>query len=745
MIKLPKHRKNERSIGLPGAIRIGVGAIVGGGILVLAGVAYSSTGPSAIVAFALNGVVAVLTALSFAEMSTAFPESGGIYNFAKKVLSVRFAFIVGWVVWFAFIVASVLYALGFAVFVVIVIKQVWSAVFGVSPAWLTGRWVIMILSIGVMAFYTFTLTRKDIGGGQFVTIGKLLIFAVLIAGGLYALCGRSFISIRESLTPFFTRGSIGLFQAMGFTFIAFQGFDVIASVAGEIKNPGRTIPRAMLLSLGIALVIYLPLLFLVAAVGAEPGQSIIAKSASQPESLIAIAAQNYLGPLGFWFVIIAAIFSVLSALHANLFAASRVVLAMARDRTFPSVVGTIHKRYGTPATAVLVSAFFVVVILIFIPDVASAGAIASLIFLVSFALAHWTSILARRRGGARQTPFHVPWFPVIPIVGALACVTLALFQGITVPRAGLTAVVWLGIGVVLYLVLFARRARMVDAFAEGWKPWLVRLRGRSPVVLVPIANPSNAEAMVATANALSVPDVGRVLLLSVVPPPEERDNGDYSKQLLNAQLILRNVLAMSFKAGLSAEAMTTIAPKPWLEIRRIAGVYQCEILLVGLSDLSEYVMGSPIEKLMSDVDSDVVVLRAEQNWRLLKARRILVPVSGNSCHDELRARLLGSLCRIGARGITFLRILPENASQKTCNKAERALSRFAQDEAPGYIQMKVVRSDGVANEIIRQSAEKDLVILGLQRLSRRHKVLGDITLNVARHAKCATIIISRRG
>ena len=85
----------ERSIGLAGATGVGIGAIVGGGILALAGVAYATTGPATLLVFAANGVIAVLTALSFAEMSTAFPQSGGTYTFAKNVLSVRAAFAFG--------------------------------------------------------------------------------------------------------------------------------------------------------------------------------------------------------------------------------------------------------------------------------------------------------------------------------------------------------------------------------------------------------------------------------------------------------------------------------------------------------------------------------------------------------------------------------------------------------------------------------------------------------------------------
>ena len=123
----------ERHIGLIGAVGIGVGAIVGGGILVLAGGTFAVTGPSAIVAFALNGVIALLTALSFAEVSSKCPQSGGTYTFAKRVLSVETAFTVGWVVWFASIVAAVLYALGFGYFAAIVISNAAMASTGSTP------------------------------------------------------------------------------------------------------------------------------------------------------------------------------------------------------------------------------------------------------------------------------------------------------------------------------------------------------------------------------------------------------------------------------------------------------------------------------------------------------------------------------------------------------------------------------------------------------------------------------------
>jgi APA family basic amino acid/polyamine antiporter len=181
---------SERSISLAGATGIGVGAIVGGGILALSGVAFQTAGPAAIFAFAMNGLIALLTALSFAEMSTAFPESGGTYTFSKKVLTVEAAFAVGWIVWFASIVAAMLYALGFAAFAASLIARLcetrgWSG----PAAWLDTRPTLLLLAAGATLFYSFGLARRRAGGNQWATVGKVIVFAVLIAGGAWAFAG----------------------------------------------------------------------------------------------------------------------------------------------------------------------------------------------------------------------------------------------------------------------------------------------------------------------------------------------------------------------------------------------------------------------------------------------------------------------------------------------------------------------------------------------------------------------------
>ncbi len=735
----------ERNLGLLGATGVGVGAIVGGGILALAGVAFATTGPAAMLAFGLNGVIALLTALSFSEMASKFPESGGTYTFSKKVLSVEAAFTVGWVVWFASIVAAVLYALGFAHFTLIMVSDVWQAVRGERVAGLTDPRTVTTLAVLTTVLLAVGLIRKAAGGGQWVNVGKVVVFGVLIGGGLWAVLRQPPGETSAALQPFFTAGFAGLIQAMGYTFIALQGFDLIAAVGGEVREPSKTLPRAMVLSLGIALAIYLPLLFVITTVGTPAGQAIDTAAAGNPEGIVAVAAENFLGPFGYWLVIVAAVLSMFSALQANLFAASRIARAMARDRTLPSALSLLSAKRGTPAAAVAVTAVLVAVTLLMLPDVAAAGAASSLIFLVTFALAHWVAILVRQRSARRPPPFRAPLYPLVPVVGGLSCIALAVFQGIAVPSAGIITVVWLSIGGILFLALFARQARVRDASSTAFDPELVTLRGRSPLVLVPLANPRNARAMIGLADALVPADVGRVLLQTVVVAPPDWQPDEDPAPIEKSQAVLREFLRASAQVGIRADVLMTVAPQPMEEIARVARLHRCESVLLGLSEILQDTQGGHLEELLGRLDCNVVVLRSRPDWQLGEAKKILIPVAGRGGHERLLALLLGSLLRTGQREVTFLRVMPAAATGDEVRRAERVLREQADQEVRQRCDVLVTQSDDALTTIAERAEQSDLLILGVQRLGRRKKLVGGFTRQLAQRTSCPMIVMSRRG
>ncbi len=710
----------ERHMGLFGATTLGVGAIVGGGILALAGTAFSVAGPGAMIAFALNGGIALLTAASFARLARRFPESGGTYTYAKNVFSIELAFVVGWVVWFASIVAGVLYALGFAAFfmegLLRALPQLAETRLGTDAA----RLAAAAVAIGA---YMLALVRRAAGGGTAETIGKVAVFAVVIGGGAWAWATGSPGELLDRLSPFFTDGAGGVVRAMGYTFIALQGFDLIAAVGGEVREPQRNLPRAMYLSLGIALALYLPMLFLFATVGTPAGVGGVgALAASSPEGLVAIAVEEYMGVAGYWLVIGAGILSMLSALQANLLGASRVAFAMARDRTLPRRLARMRGASGTPGTAVVVTGTVITVIALAVGEVPAAGAASSLIFLISFAMVHVATVLVEYRSASRRLPF-------LPILGGVCCASLAAFQIFAVPFAGSIVMTWIAIGTALYLTLLAPAARLSDVSAEATHPHLTLLRGRSPLVLAPIANPANAASLVDIAGTMRAPGSGRVLLLTVLAPPDPESAAE--SRVIDAQAVLGKSMVHSLEHSLIAEILFTIARDPWTEIARVAEEHRCETVLLGLPNLSDPLVESALERRIAGIGCDVVVARTPSGWSMDQVERVLVPLGGRRSHSRPRVRLLASLARTRGRSITYLSTMLPSASRDERRRFEREIHNMVRDEATGSYEVVVETAAYPEDTIIRRARASDLIVMGMRTEANGQRSLRGVPHDVA--------------
>ena len=741
----PASPDDRRTLGLLPTTGVGVGAIVGGGIFALAGVAFSATGPSTVLAFFLNGCIALITVLSYSELASRFPESGGTYTYARKAFTVEAAFAVGWVVWFASVVAAVLYALGFAVFFVPFLEQLFVSLGLEFPQWMGGRFALLSYALLAVLSYALSLAHRGAGGGEWANIGKLVGFGLIIGGGVFVLLTDlpSSAELTASFTPFLEHGATGLAQAMGYTFIAFQGFGVVAAVGGHVKDPERNLPRAMLLSVGVAMLIYIPLLFLVVVVGAGD-QGVVAMAQENPEMMVANAARNFLGPAGYWLVVVSGVLSMLSALQANLMAASSFAATMAGDRTLPIRIEGLSPGGRTPAVAIKLTAGTIAFVLIAMPDVAAAGAASSLISLGIFALVHGVAYLVRKRA-FQPSPFQSPFFPAVPVVGGGLCLALALYQAAAVPSAGVLAALWLAAGAVLFMTHLAPRARVVDAMSEGFDPQLIRLRGRSPLIMVPVANPENAGVLVKMAEAIAPKGVSRTQLLSVVRPPAKWEHGELPTELVDAQGILAGALSAAIAVDLRPEALITLSDDPWSEITRIAQRSRPDAILLGVGELAQSIAAGPLERLIGRVSTDIVILRAPKDWDPDEATRILVPSRGGRAQSPIRARVLGSLTREARREVTFLGVLRESVDPTAVRASERELKALARDEARGSGTAVVLQRDDLVAEVVERSRACDLMILGLRRSGRGRSVFGGPMLDIAMATTCPLLMISQRG
>ncbi len=209
---------------------------------------------------------------------------------------------------------------------------------------------------------------------------------------------------------------------------------------------------------------------------------------------------------------------------------------------------------------------------------------------------------------------------------------------------------------------------------------------------------------------------------------------------------MRQALLASYAAGHAPEALITAAAHPWPEIRRVAEEHDCGSLLIGLAAHGDAPLDRELEDLINDVDCDVAVMRAPEDWRVGSAKRVLVPVGGRGEEHELRARLLATLCRDMPREIRFLTVMRPDAGEDEVADQLRTITRAADLNIPGLsTRVEVVRSEDPSAAILEEAAASDLLILGLrQSRSTGRKVFGKVTLRIARSAPCAVILLSRR-
>ena len=730
-----------RSLDARAATWLGIGSIVGGGGIVLAGPAFALAGPSALLAVVLNAALATLAALALAELGARFPRSGGPYVFAQRVLGVEAAFAVGWLVAFASLAAAAVFAEGFAGFAVPILVSAAGTLGFAPPAWATGNAAETAVALGAVAAYGQRLARRAAAPAPFLTVAKVVGMGALGAIGLVAIGVRPEALAGILAPPLAPGGALGVVQAMGVLFIAFQGFAIVPALAGDVREPARTLPRASLTAIAVATVLYLPLFLATATSGLPDGIALTDFARTTDATMVAAGAGRYLGDVGYVWVAVVALLATLTALEANLLGVSRLARTMARDRTLPRPLARVDAR-GVPRRAVATATAFVATLVVALPEVRTAGAAAGLIYLTVFALAHGLALLVRRRRPDGAPPYGAPGAPAVLWLGGLAAAAVAVVNAVSVPAAGVAVLGWLLLGSLVYNAALRRQARALDAELMSTEPDVVSLRGRRPLVLVPIANPANAEGLVSVAHALAPPDAGRVTLLNVVPHGEASDTG-----LANAQRVLGSSLRASLGLGLTPQALTTVADDAWGEIARVARTLDCESLLLGLSDLNDAATLERVDALIAAVRSDVVVLRAPEGWHLERCRKVVVPFAGRSDQERVRARVLGSLARLADPDVDLVRLLPPEADAERCARVVRDLERRVEHRHLGRVRCLAAATGDPVAALAAMAARADLLVLGMPKRDAQHRALGGFAHAVAAATppSCAVLLIHARG
>ena len=504
-----------RSLSLSQAIMIGVASMIGGAIFVLVGPGISAAGPALIIAFLLNGIITLFTALTYAELGSALPATGGGYKWIREGLPRPNAYLSGWMAWFAHTIAGSLYAVAFGTFFGHLLE---SAEIIDNSTGIPLDKLFAAIAIIIFAFVNIRGSSHTGKVGSAITFSQLAIIAGLIVAALVAMTFTN-PNWPTNFRDFFPNGTSGLVMAMGLTFIAFEGYEIIAQAGDEIKKPKKNIPKAILISLGIVVSVYILFAFVFIG-GLDPlqiGQPAWEFIGSYGELGIIEAAEYYL-PFGALIVLAGGFVSTLAALNATTFAASRVSFAMGRNHDLPPMFNKLHEKYRTPFVSTICSAV-VMMVLAMSFDLTMIALAASVMFLFLFAQVNAACITIRRLAKEKGLSygFKTPFFPLVPIVGFAVVSILAVYLLFSQPLSWVIALIWIAIGFVIYKLYTSKKEKQANTPLVFTQEPEERKEYRVLVVF----SKNTAEKLTKIATAIADQNDGEISFLSTITVPKQ--------------------------------------------------------------------------------------------------------------------------------------------------------------------------------------------------------------------------------
>ncbi|OHV39761.1 transporter [Parafrankia soli] len=399
----------RRRLGVPDTVVIGLGSMIGAGIFVALAPAAHAAGSGLLLGLALAAVVAYCNATSSARLAARYPASGGTYVYGRERLGAFWGYLAGW----GFVVGKTASCAAMALTVG-------------SYVWPGQAHAVAVAAVVALTAVNYAGVQKS----AWLTRAIVAVVLVVLAGVVLAVltCGEA-DAARLSIGRDASFG--GVLQAAGLLFFAFAGYARIATLGEEVRDPGRTIPRAIPLALAITLVVYV---LVAIAVLAVLGPSQLADATAPLSDAVRAAGAGWLAPV----VRVGAAVAALGSLLALILGVSRTTLAMARDRHLPHALAAVHPRFGVPHRAEL-AVGAVVAVLAATADVRGAIGFSSFGVLAYYAIANvsaWT-----------LTPGEGRPHRLIPVLGLAGCLTLAFALP---PASVIAGVAVLAVGAAAY-------------------------------------------------------------------------------------------------------------------------------------------------------------------------------------------------------------------------------------------------------------------------------------------------------
>jgi amino acid transporter/nucleotide-binding universal stress UspA family protein len=688
----------SRTLGFFPLFATAAGTMIGAGIFVLPGVAAEAAGPGAALSFLFAGLIAAIAALSVSELATAMPKAGGGYYYVSRAMGPALGAIVGLGAWLALTFKGSFALVGLGQYV---------QHFTPMPV------IPVALGVGALLIGV-NLTGARITGmlQNTIVVALLAILGVFVARGMFAI-------EREVLEPLVPFGWGAVFATTGLVFISYLGIEKAAAVAEEVIDPGRTIPRAILASVAVVTFLYVGVMLVVT--GVLP----ITEVAALPAP-VAEAGIIFLGATGGAMVAVAGLLATASTGNAAILSSSRYPFAMARDGLMEPWFNRISPRFGTPDRAIWVTGG-VMLGLVVLFDVEQLAKLGGVFNIFVFALVNLAVVILRRVRPPWYRPvFRAPFQPWLQIAGSLAALALIPQMGL---GPALAAAGFLAAGVGWYYWCLRRWGKEAIRPSYGFFDYMERIRqiqsieqlerepeaepaeeaARSTGVVVEIVphQPNKHLLTVAASLARRWGCTVDAVIVTVVPPqaPLEEAVRQPSTRLVQrlrrrveehgAEFRFHHVVARDQASGILSlvDERTCAVLIDWHErFRRV---------MLRRSHVNEVLRKSPVR---------VAVLKYRGHKRY---DRVLVTTAGGP-YARAEVEMADAIAeRTGAR-IRLLMVLPDDASDARQAHGRDYLARL-RDLTTAETDVRVALGESVIDEILREGADCDLIVIGASR------------------------------
>lgn len=411
-------------------VAIAINGIIGAGIFGLPSKVFSLIGSYSLIAFVVCAIVVTLFILCFAEVGSRFDATGGPYLYARHAFGPTIAFEIGWLIWLARITA-------FAANCNLLVAYLgYFAPSATSPLW---RALVIVVVVVVLAAINVIGIRQAAFVGNVFTIGKLIPIVIFIAAGLFFLNPHAFALGATPTTAAFSQSVLLLIYA-------FTGFEMAAIPAGEVRDPKKQLPRALLIAIAVVATLYI--LIQIVCVGTLP-------ELAQSQRPLADAGTHFMGTAGGAIISAGAMISIIGNLNILILSGSRIPFAIAEQKQLPAFVATVHRKFATPYVSILITAA-VMLFLTLKSSFVAALTISAIARLVTYGATCLSLAVFRRRADVAPAGFKLPYGTVIAVLALLLAVWL--LANSTWQEARATAIA-AAAGLLIYLAfrLYSRR------------------------------------------------------------------------------------------------------------------------------------------------------------------------------------------------------------------------------------------------------------------------------------------------